>query len=320
MKPDVPSPSDRKAIVLFGASPRAVRFLEKLIELRPNDTLLVCSFRGDPWEPEFFDEMKEISESNGAMFHEVRSIGAKGWKQITVGNDVDLLFAVGWRYIIPRAVYSQVQKAAVTFHDSLLPKYRGFAPTNWAIINGEKETGATLFLMSDQVDAGPIIGQSTVGIGPDDTIGEVAERVTSVYLSLLETHIESLLDGSFAAFPQIEADASVTTKRTPEDGLINWASNSAEIHNLVRALTSPWPGAYTFLEGRKMLVWNTKRYEGPPISGGVPGRVVPSSNQDGAVTIATGDSAIVLLKVQYEGEPLSYAADLIKSVSSTLGR
>jgi methionyl-tRNA formyltransferase len=306
-------------IVLFGASARAVSFLNKLIELRPDDRIIVMSFPEDPWEPPFFETIRDITTGSGNEFHEVKSIGPRTWKELTSGRDIDVLFAVGWRFMIPPAVYESTVRASVVFHNSLLPKYRGFAPSNWAIINGETETGATMFLMSKTVDSGPIIDQVKFPIGPDETIREVEVNVTDAYLSLLESNIEGLLSGDFDVAEQDHTQATLTTKRVPADGEIDWAASSNAIHNLVRALADPWPGAFTTIQGRKMMIWSTRRYDGPAPVGSVPGRVIDLSG-DSSVTIATGDGAIIVENVQYDHEDVINAAQAVKSVNDTLGK
>jgi methionyl-tRNA formyltransferase len=309
----------RKNIVLFGASTRAIRFLEKLISLRLDDQIIVLSFREDSWEPPFFESIRDLAVSSGNEFHEMKSVNRSKWNKVLDGRTADVLFAVGWRYLIPRNVYETTERASVVFHDSLLPKYRGFAPTNWAIINGETKTGASMFLMSDTVDSGPIIGQVEIDIESEQTIREVAENVTESYLSLLESNIEGLLSGEYSTTPQDESQATLTTKRVPADGEIDWSSSSESIHNLVRGLGDPWPGAFTTLNGRKLNIWSTQTYDGPVIAGSVPGRVVDLSVRP-SVTVATGDGAIMINTVQFEGAEVVGAAEVVRSVSDTLGR
>jgi methionyl-tRNA formyltransferase len=308
-----------KNIVLFGASARAISVLEKLIELRPDDQIIVLSFPEDPWEPPFFDTIRELTISSGNEFHEIKGIGARGWSDIVAGRQIDLLLAVGWRYLIPPTVYESTQKASVVFHNSLLPKYRGFAPSNWAIINGETETGATMFLMSETVDSGPIIDQRSFPIGPNDTIRDVEANVTDAYLTLLTSNIDALLANEFTATPQDHSAATLTTKRVPADGEIDWTKSAASIHNLIRALTDPWPGAFTSIGGKNLMIWSSRKYEGIAPIGSVPGRVVDLSTSP-AVTVATGDGAIVIESVQLEDGAVVGAAEVIRSVSDTLGR
>jgi methionyl-tRNA formyltransferase len=304
--------------VLLAAGGRGLPFLRHLRTLVPGAQLTVCSFREDPWEEPFLDAIAEEAARTRCAFLEVRTLDEARWERVSGGEPVDLLFSVGWRYLVPPAVYEQVRTAAVVLHDSLLPAYRGFAPTNWAIINGERETGATLFLMAEAVDAGPIIGQRAVPIGPDETIAQVAEQVTGAYLALLDAHLPALLDGRVDATPQDESRASYTVKRTPADGLIDWTQPARRIHDLVRALTHPWPGAHTTFNGKRMHVWSARPLKGMRLAGAVSGRVASLAHRP-LVGIATGDGVLLLDQVQMEGEPARPAAEVLRSPTDTLG-
>src|SRR5690606_18388029 len=122
----------------------------------------------------------------------------------------------------PSAIYERARLGAFVFHDSLLPAYRGFSPTVWAIINGEDNTGVTLFHMADDVDSGDIVAQQRVSIAPDETIADVLENVTQAYLSVLESYLPALMDGSAPRIPQEHEAATYTCKRLPEDNAIDW--------------------------------------------------------------------------------------------------
>ena len=139
-------------------------------------------------------------------------------------------------------------------HGSLLPKYRGRVPVNWAIIHGETETGATLHYMTEKPDAGDIVAQTGVPILPDDTAGEVFAKVTVASELTLARVLPALLAGSAPRRKQEVANASYFGGRRPEDGVIDWSKSAAEIHNLVRAVAPPYPGARTTLGGRSARV------------------------------------------------------------------
>ncbi len=133
---------------------------------------------------------------------------------------VDLMFVVSWHYLIPRSVFQGATLGSFVFHDSLLAEYRGFAPTVWAMINGASQTGVSLLEMADDVDSGAIVNQERVPIGADDTIATVLDRVTEIYLVLLERNLPALLKGQAPHTPQDRTQATYTCKRVPEDNLI----------------------------------------------------------------------------------------------------
>jgi methionyl-tRNA formyltransferase len=143
-------------------------------------------------------------------------------------------------------------------HGSLLPKYRGRAPVNWAIIHGETQTGATLHYMTEKPDDGDIVAQSAVPILPDDTAREVFDKVTLAAELTLHDALPALLAGTAPRWPQDLRRGAYFGGRKPEDGVIDWSKSAAEIHNLVRALAPPYPGARTTLRGRPARVLRTR--------------------------------------------------------------
>src|SRR5690606_6269303 len=234
-------------IAVLCATQRGARFLEKLVALVPEANYTVFSFREEPHEPPFMETIRQITQSCGGQFHEARQVGR--FTTLWETTNFDLMFVVSWRYLIPPSVYTKTRLGSFVFHDSLLPAYRGFAPTVWAIINGEDHTGVTLFEIAPDVDSGDIIAQAPVSIGPDDTIADVMEKVTLTYLQLLEDNIRDLLAGKAQRHPQDQSRATFTCKRLPEDNKIDWTQPTKDIYNLIRATTAPYPGAFTTLGG-----------------------------------------------------------------------
>lgn len=307
-------------IALLCATQRGLRFLQTLVTLAPDAELVVFSFREEPGEPPFLDDIRQTTLDHGGQFHEAKQVGAARWRDLWDAAPVDLLFAVSWRYMIPAAVYEQARLGAFVFHDSLLPAYRGFAPTVWAIANGEDHTGVTLFHMADAVDSGDVVAQQRIDIAPDETIADVLDHVTQAYLHVLEAYLPSLMDGSAPRIPQEHELATYTCKRTPGDNVIDWTTSSLHIHNLIRAVTAPYPGATTTLDGAPLRVWRAERLpDFKRYIGRVPGRVVEVWPERGAVVL-TGDGALLLTDVSLDAGPPVNAADILNRLSQTLGR
>ena len=307
-------------IAVFCATQRGYRFVEKLAQLVPDADLLVFSFKEEPWEPRFLDDIQALTERVGGQFYQSKQVGSARWQPLWDSTPVDLIFSVSWRYIIPPAVYERARLGAYVFHDSPLPTYRGFSPTVWAIINGEDHGGVTLFEMVEDFDAGQIIGQEQVSIGPDDTIDVVLERVTETYLRLLEQYLPPLLAGTAARTPQDESRATYTCKLLPEDFQIDWQAGTDIIYNLIRAVTTPYAGAYTTLNGQTLRVWAAcKLPDARPYVGRVPGRVIEIRPGEGTVVL-TGDGAILITRAQLEGSKILSADEIINRMSYTLGR
>ena len=312
--------SNAMRIVLFCATQRGYRALERLAALAPEAELIVFTFREEPHEPPFLDDIRGLCERVGATCYEAKWVGTAKWQSFWESTDVDLILTVSWRYMIPSSVYKRARLGAFVFHDSPLPRYRGFAPTVWAIINGETETGVTLFEMADAVDSGAIIAQELVPIGQDNTIAEVMEQVTQTYLHLLERYLPALVSGSFTRIEQDQSLATFTCKRLPEDNQINWNASTRDCYNLIRAVTRPYPGAFTTLAGEKWIIWRAEWLPNfPPYVGRIPGRIVEIHPNRGVVVL-TGDGALLITEVGREGEASQPAADVFNSLSMTLAR
>ncbi|MDP3973594.1 MAG: methionyl-tRNA formyltransferase [Candidatus Daviesbacteria bacterium] len=229
---------------------------------------------------------------------------------------IDLLVVSGWRSIIPKRIIDLAKKGGVAFHESLLPKYRGFAPINWAVINGEKRTGVTLFYLDQGIDNGRIIAQETIEIRPNQTTFDIYKKTIKTSSNLLKRNFSKLITGKVKTKKQNELEATYTCARTPEDGKIIWLNTTERIHNLIRALSNPYPGAFCFIKNKKIIIQKSKTPPQKNWIGKIPGRVV-SINKDIGVEVLTGNGSILIKLIEVDGKVLN-AADYIKSIKSTL--
>jgi methionyl-tRNA formyltransferase len=170
----------------------------------------------------------------------------------------DLVFSFYYRAMLKPSLLRIPSRGALNMHGSLLPRYRGRAPVNWAVLFGERETGATLHYMAEKPDAGDIVAQTAVPILPDDTAREVFDKVTVAAELTLDRVLPALLDGTAPRIPQDLARGSYYGGRTPEDGTIDWSRDVTTIHNLVRAVAPPYPGAFTAVGGRSARVLRSR--------------------------------------------------------------
>ena len=305
-------------IVILCATKRGYQFAERLFDIGQAHTFTVFSFREEPWEPAYLDDIQELTHRHNATFYESRNVNLKKWHDFWDTQTVDLIFMVSWRYLVPPSIYQRATHGAYVFHDSMLPKYRGFAPTVWAMINGEQETGVTLFEVVEEVDAGDIIDQKLVPIDDTDTIADVVDKVTQTYLDLISTNFDALITGTATPKPQNHDIATFTCKWTPNDSLIHWDRSSQAIYNLIRATTQPYPGAFCYLDGKKLTIWSAELQSNPrDYVARVTGRVAEIYKGEGTV-ILTGDSTILLKDVQLDGEDITNASNVLKSPSQTL--
>ena len=169
----------------------------------------------------------------------------------------DYIFSFYYRYMIPAQILACAKIAALNMHGSLLPQYRGRAPVNWAILHGETQTGATLHIMEAKPDAGDIVGQSAVSIGPDETATDVFSKVSEAAVAVIHEVLPNLIKGNVPRKPNELQKGSYFGGRKPADGQIHWDQKAIQVHNLVRAVAPPYPGAFTDYQGQTMTVART---------------------------------------------------------------
>ncbi|EOA05528.1 formyltransferase [Herbaspirillum frisingense GSF30] len=170
----------------------------------------------------------------------------------------DFIFSFYYRHMLPAEVLATARRGAYNMHGSLLPKYRGRVPINWAVLHGETETGATLHEMTVKPDAGSIVAQTAVPILPDDTAHEVFGKVVVAAEMTLWTALPAMLAGRTPQLPNDLSKGSYFSGRKPEDGRIDWRRTAREVHNLVRAVAPPYPGAFEEIAGDKITVTRTR--------------------------------------------------------------
>lgn len=245
-----------------------------------------------------FDELANELDSELIVLNQAPR--AKDYLSAIERLQPDIMLVLGWYYLIPSSVLTAPPLGTVAIHASLLPRYRGMAPINWAIINGETQSGVTLFYLSKGVDDGDIIGQRSYPIADDDDCATVYDKATTRSISLLKQYLPLLAAGKA---PRIKQDHTLATKyprRTPEDGRINWTLSTKRVYDSIRAQTRPYPGAFTILENQKVIIWKALCQIDESIGLTQPGRIVICDKQ---VKIATGDGWIVPLECQLEDQP-----------------
>ncbi|MFN2387107.1 MAG: formyltransferase [Thermoanaerobaculia bacterium] len=284
-------------IAAFAYSQTGHACLERLLD-RGEDVVLVATHADRPVEAAWFPSVAALSRSRGVRTVLMDDPGTDDAVALVRDAAPDLILSFYFRGMLPEATLAIPARGAYNVHGSLLPKYRGRAPVNWAVLRGETETGATLHRMSRRADAGEIVGQQAVPIGPDDTAFEVQSRVTEAALRLLDRHLDALKNGTAALRPQEEAEATTFGRRRPENGRIDWSAGAREVHNLVRALTHPYPGAFTDVFGGKTFLWKT-RVPGLGSHDNFPGQV---RQESGSLYVACGDDFYLeVLRLQPEG-------------------
>lgn len=286
--------TERSAIVLFGYHDVGAECLDVLLE-RGERVVAVFTHEDDPAEQRWFRSVSALAISAGVPVYMPEDPNRPEWVERVRRLHPTLLLSCYYRRMLGVKLLSVPDRGAFNMHGSLLPRYRGRAPVNWAILNGETRTGVTLHAMVPRPDAGAIVDQEAVPIGPRDTARQVFDRITAAARVVLTRSIDDLKEGRAAARPQDESQASYYGRRTAEDGRIDWAWSAARIFNLVRAVTHPYPGAFTTVNGRRVRVWWVE----PSEAQGRPGEVLSLR----PLVVAAGVGAVELVRVQWEGEP-----------------
>ncbi len=227
------------------------------------DVRLVLTHRDNPAETIWFASVEALARSRGIAVETPEDPNDPAVVAGLAALTPDFLFSFYYRQMLSPAVLATARRGAFNLHGSLLPKYRGRVPVNWAVIRGERETGATLHEMVGKPDAGRLAGQEAVPIGENDTAADVFARVTDAAGRVLARALPGLLAGTLPLVAQDLSAGSYCGGRKPTDGRIDWTRPAREIHDLVRGVAPPYPGAFTELDGEPARVLGTWWSEPP---------------------------------------------------------
>jgi methionyl-tRNA formyltransferase len=267
-----------------------------------------CLFthKDDPEEHIWFRRPFEIALERAIPVYTPERLRDSSWTELLKKLSPDYILSFYYRYMIPQEIINTAKIAPLNLHGSLLPKFRGRCPVNWVLVKGEKKTGVTLHVMEVKPDAGDIIAQREVEIGFEDTAHTLFLKLASAARLLMRDTLPELLSGKFQRVPQTGV-SSYFGGRRPEDGLIDWNTDAVTIYNLIRAVTHPYPGAFTYLEGKKFFIWRAE-----PQSVGqsaVSGTILSTS----PLLVATSQGALRLVSVQIDREPETEAEAFVRS-------
>jgi methionyl-tRNA formyltransferase len=286
-------------ILFFGYSEVGYDCLELLLG-RGDNVVALITHEDNPDEKIWFKTPAIAARAKGVPVHTPEKVGTPEWMGRIAGMRPDLILSVYYRNMISTKVLGLAPLGAFNMHGSLLPRYRGRAPVNWAVLNGETRIGMTLHRMVREPDAGAVVDQEGVDIGPRDTAEQAFRKVLPCARLVLARQIDALLVGSAPEAPQDESRATYFGGRKPEDGRIDWTQPSLRIFNLIRAVTDPYPGAFTDVGATRLMVWWAE-HESPIARGrsGRPGEVLSVA----PLVVATGDGALELTRTEWRGGP-----------------
>jgi methionyl-tRNA formyltransferase len=261
-----------------------------------------------------FSPVKEFALSHGLTVHQPARIKSEEAKELFSSHDADAGVVVAYGRILPVEFLRAPRRGCINVHFSLLPLYRGAAPANWAIVNGEKETGVTTMFIEPELDTGPILLQRKTEIGEAETAPELMERLAEIGASLLGETLSRL--DEITPRPQRDRDATFAPVLEKEDGLIDWSENAVAIERRIRGF-QPWPNAYTSFNSKGLTIYRAQPIKSTA-SGALPGEVIAAHGDD--LIVRCGEqTALRLIEVQPEARKRIAARDFINGLHLKVG-
>jgi methionyl-tRNA formyltransferase len=286
-------------IVVFGYHTIGYRCLKELLDRR-KEICAVVTHQDDPHEHVWFESVVELAHAAGVPVLSPNTPNTPAIVSHIATLQPDLILSFYYRRLLCQALLAIPRLGAINLHGSLLPRYRGRAPVNWVLVNGETHTGVTLHYMIAQADAGDIIAQRVVPIAFEDTALMLFDRIAQAAVELLRETFPLIKAGLAPPTPQDPARATYFGGRTPDDGRIDWSRSVLGLYNLVRAVTTPYPGAFTSFGGKKLYIWSARLILESTGERWPPGTIVGVHN--GGCLVATGEGHLLLTQVQVEGK------------------
>jgi methionyl-tRNA formyltransferase len=305
-------------IVFCGTPEFAVPTLQHLLSQRDCDLLAVITQpdrprgRGQRVSP---SPIKEVAIDASLPVHQPEKIGAPEAQALLQKLAPDAIVIIAYGQIIPARLLSVPKLGWINLHASLLPKYRGAAPINWAIANGETRTGLTTMRIDAGMDTGEILLQEQIEIGPAEIVPELAERMSELGAPLMAETLRKLSAGTITPRPQNNDEATYAPLLKKEDGRIDWNRPAQEIYNRMRAF-APWPGTYTSFRGKTCHIW-AEPFSLRTMTGSPGGTLLPEAGQ---ILVACGHATLLrLLSVKAEGRKQVSAVEFVRGVRLTEG-
>jgi methionyl-tRNA formyltransferase len=288
--------------VVFAYSEVGVRCLRELLD-RGVEIPILFTHEDDPAESRWFASVRELGRQHGLRVETPDDPNTVEWVDEGRRAAPDFLFSFYYRHLLKAPWLAVPRRGALNMHGSLLPKYRGRAPVHWAILRGETTTGASLHYMLEKPDAGALVDQQSVPILENDTALDVSIKVAEAAADVLARSLPALVAGNAAQRPLDLAAGSYFGRRRPEDGRIDWRQGARAVHDLVRAVAPPFPGAFTDVNGCRLAVLETRLDEGPVR---YPGLAPCLYVADQAWYVDCGDGRrLRILRLSVDGEPVA---------------
>jgi len=291
-------------VIFFGNHTVGLVVLKEFF--KQSEIMAVFVHPDSPDDGVLYDSIREWANKSSLKVYQSHGIKEEQWEKVILSIKPDLIVIADYKFIIPEKIIAIPRLGAINFHPSILPKYRGRAPVNWAMINGEDKVGLTVHFIDKEVDSGPIIDQKIIDVSFEDTIKDVHEKYFPVYKELARSTATKFTMENFESYPQPSLNNnSVYPARYPNDGIIFWEKNSLVIYNLIRAVTYPYPGAFTFTKHQKIMVWKAVlvNLDSSLLRNIKPGEIIQTVSE--SFDVRTGDGAIRVTEFSHEEPNMS---------------
>ncbi len=305
-------------VAVFGYHNIGYECLKVLIEAG-EQIVAIVTHQDDPGEEIWFQSVAELARTHNLPVYTPSNPNTPPFIDLIRKCAPDLILSFYYRRLLSKELLAIPPLGGINLHGSLLPKYRGRCPVNWVLINGESETGVTLHYMIEKADAGDIIAQRPVPIDREDTAFSLSHKLTAAAVRLFKETFPLIKAGTAPRVPQDSRLSSTFGGRRPEDGKIIWEHSAAAIHNLIRAVTHPYPGAFTFHDGRKLYLWGvTLNHHSSTVDKGVPGTIEAVEKGRG-MFVSTGEGSLLVTRAQFEEEEEISAEELMERHAIPVG-
>lgn len=302
---------DKFRIVYIGALTGGKKCLKALLDAGENVVAVFTWSDEAGRERSCYEPFDELVVNTNIPLIKVSDINAPDVIERLKSYSPDLICVMCWSQMVKKSVIQIPAHGTIGMHPTLLPKNRGRAPIPWALIKGLDKTGVTIFYFNERVDAGDILAQEEIPIDFEDTAKTLGEKVDVVAARLLCQAVLEIREGTAKPIKQDESQSTYWPKRNPEDGLINWDQESIAVYNFIRALVKPYPGAFTFVDGKKLVVWSAKNPELCEYHA-TPGQILRLNSS--GMKVATKDGSVLITAVELEGDE-EKVEDEIKKIS-----
>ena len=289
-----------KKFLLFIATEKGFEVLKKVYKYDKKIIGLVSSFKEVNVKEKFYNKIENFCDKERIFFKEYNKEFKQNLEDIIKAYNITKAIAIGWKYFIPLKINKLLETKLIIFHDSLLPKYRGFCPTPTAIICGEKEVGISVFFATNEMDKGEIILQKKIPIDMDLYIKDIIVKQSKLYSDAIIELIDMIKKGDIKSKAQDESKATYSIWRNPEDCQIDWNLSSFEIYNLIRAVSFPYTGAFTYYEGEKVYILKSEIVKDIKFQKRDPGKIWKTDKK--MPIVVCGKGMIKLIKVKDEDE------------------